>query len=151
FHPATTGASPGRIRVFAVATDHQRLTVDEHHPTATVELSQTPLHFREQLLDFGGVQATAHDRLRRQLPRPQVWRPIRRFTRPTGRSIVDDCPQVDSHDLPIEKTWLPRTTATRRVPAKACIMPTRVRVPCLVSLKKVYKTSMAANSLYFIP
>src|SRR5689334_8405690 len=39
FRPAAAGTPPCRIGIFAVASDHQRLAVDTHHPGGNVEFS----------------------------------------------------------------------------------------------------------------
>ncbi len=134
FRPAASHMAPLGVGIFAVAAHKERLAVHRQDPFAISWGFRHPLfHLLEQPLDFRGAETTADGGLRWQLSLPQALRPIGRITSPTSRSVVDHRPEVHPHDLAVEKTLSLPTTVLDRSRRQVCTIPTRVRVPWLVS------------------
>lgn len=152
FRKTPAGFSPRGIRVFTVRADDQGLAIDPPNPSRDPRRPHVLLHDLQNSLDLRSSQPSTHRRLRRQGLRPQIVGPVLALTRPACRSIVEYGPQVDCHDLVIEKTSqaATRPRCRSRVPTDTVL--SRVRVPLLVSCKKeLQQTSMSANSFVFPP
>ena len=145
-----TCATPFAVGVFTMRPNDQRLSVDHFDPTMTLQSQQNSFHGTHQPLYFGGPQAAAHRGLRWQPVIPQPFRPVVCLARPTGRPIMHDRPKVHGHDLGIEKSTPASKAEDCHTTLPCDIKPSRVRVPYLVSFEEGTKTSIYANSFYFL-
>ena len=133
----TARSTPRSVGVFAVASDQQRLSIHHFHPVGLPQLHEVFFHNVQQPLDFGGSQSTTHGRLRGQLfSGPQAVGPVVSSTRPAGGTLMQRCPHKNHHDLEVKDSGPVSLAPNDPNPHQSGIMPTRVRVPCLVSLKK---------------
>jgi hypothetical protein len=151
FGVTTASASPGTVGIFAVTSNGQRFSVHDDHQASLSQSSQALLHNIHPSMDFGRSQSATDSRLRGQcFPRPQVFRPIFRLAGPCDRSFVQRSPKENHHDLEVKESAQVSKGPKDQTSCQIGIMPTRVRVPCLISLKKgVNKISMCANSPIF--
>ena len=142
---------PTQVGVFAVTSNHQRFAIHDGNQASLLQLSQVLFHNVHQSLDFGRSQSTAHGGLRRQfLPWPQVLGPIFGATRPGRRPFMHHSPEVNHYDLEVKDSCRVSNVPNDQTPYRFGTMSTRVRVPCLISLKKgSNKISMYANSPIF--
>ena len=119
--------------------------------TAMIERFSELFHNIHQSLDFRRSQPTTHGGLRRQFfSQPEVHRPIFQLAGPRGRPFVQRGPKENHHDLEVKESGRASRVPSYQTFCRIGIMPTRVRVPCLISLKKGFnKISMDANSPIF--
>lgn len=141
-------SAPGAITVLAVTSNGQWFAVHSGNQAGLPQSSQLLFHNIHQSLDFGRSHSATHCGLRRQFsPRPKVCRPILRLAGPRRRSFVQRGPKENHHDLNVKESGRASKVPTDPILHRIDIMPTRVRVPCLISLKKGFnKISMYANS-----
>ena len=146
-----TRSTPSTIRVFTVTSNGQGFAVHNSNQAGRSQLSQVLFHNIHQPLDFGRSQSATHRRLRGQFSSyPKVFWPIFRLAGPGCRAFVQCCPKENHHDLEVKESGRASREPTDRIFHRIGIMLTRVRVPCLISLKKGFnKISMNANSPIF--
>jgi len=144
-------STPGTIGVFAVTSNGQGFAVHNGNQTGLSQLNQVLFHNVHQPLDFGRSQSATHRGLRGQFShRPEVLGPIFRLAGPGSRPFVQRSPKENHHDIEVKESAQVSNIPNDQNSCRIGIMPTRVRVPCLISLKKGFnKISMDANSPIF--
>jgi len=150
FGLAAARSTPSTVRVFTVASHDQRFSV--HHIDASVltALDQTFFHKVKQPLCFRRSQSAAHRRLRRQsFPWPQALGPIGKAARPGCRPFMQNRPEVNHNDLEVKDSCRVSRAPNCQNPHRTAIMYARVRVPCLVSLKKGSTRQACTRTRYF--
>jgi hypothetical protein len=146
-------STPSTIGVSAVTSDGQRLAVHNGNQAGLSQLGQVLFHNIHQSLDFGRSQSATHRRLRWQFSYwPKAFRPIFGLAGPRGRPFVQRGPQEHHDDFEVKESGRASRVPTGQISDRIGTIPTRVRVPCFISLKKGFnKISMYANSLFFQP
>ena len=149
---ATTSSTPRAIRVFAVASDCQRFPVHDSNQTSLSQLGQVLFHNIHEPLDFGRSQSATHGRLRWQLsPCPEAIRPILGLAGPRCRPFVHCGPEEDHDNFEVKESDRASRVPTGQVSDRIGIMPTRVRVPCLISFKKGFQQDKHVRELAIFP
>ncbi len=137
FGIAAARSAPGTIGVFAVTSDRQWFAVHDGNPTALSQLAQVSFHNIQEPLNFRRLQSAAHGWLRRQFSSgPKAFRPIFGLAGPQNRPFVQRGPKENHDDFDVKESGPASMVPIDQIFHRIGTMPTRVRVPCLISLKK---------------